>query len=161
MKFDKHEWRILQILQENSLITNQELSEKIGLSATPSWRRLNELNESGVIKKHVAILDSNLVGIKEIIFAHITVDQQVHQVASRFEDAIRLRSEILECYASMGDADYLLKVSVPDVGAYNNLLQEFLLKIPGVTQVRSNFALRTIKQSTALPIDRYNAPQEL
>lgn len=156
MKFDKYEWHLMQALQENGRLTNQELADKIGLSSTPCWRRLNGLNQSGVIKRYVALLDAHMVGIREIAFAHVTVDQGKQENTDQFEAAVINRAEVLECYRSMGDADYLLKLAIPDVTAYDRFLQEFLFKLPGVLQVRSNFALRTIKQSTALPLEVYN-----
>lgn len=155
MKFDKYEWRIMQALQENGRLTNQELSDRIGLSSTPCWRRLNDLNQSSVIRRYVAILDPQLVGIRETAFAHITIDQRSETGLEQFEAAVRKCPEILECYASMGDADYLLKVAIPDVSSYDRFLKNFLFKLPGVVQVRSNLALRTVKRETALPLSVY------
>lgn len=156
MKFDKYEWRIMQALQENGRLTNQELSERVGLSSTPCWRRLNDLNQSGAITRCVAILDPQLVGIKETVFAHVTIDQKSEVGLKAFEEAVMNRPEVLECYASMGEADYLLKVAIPDVSAYDHFLKEFVFKLPGVVQVRSNIALRTIKRETALPLEIFN-----
>lgn len=156
MKFDKYEWRIMQALQENGRLTNQELSERVGLSSTPCWRRLNDLNQSGVIQRCVAILDPQLVGIRETAFAHVTIDQRNESRLSEFESAVKKCPEVLECYASMGDADYLLKVAVPDVSSYDHFLKDFVFKLPGVVQVRSNLALRTIKRDTALPLEVFN-----
>lgn len=143
----------MQALQENGRLTNQELSERVGLSSTPCWRRLNDLNESGVIERSVAILDPQLIGIRETVFAHVTIDQKNEAVLAEFEKAIAMCPEVLECYASMGEADYLIKVAVPDVSAYDHFLKESLFKMPGVVQVRSNIALRTIKRETALPLE--------
>lgn len=156
MKFDKYEWRIMQALQENGRLTNQELSERVGLSSTPCWRRLNDLNQSGAITRCVAILDPQLIGIKETVFAHVTIDQKSEVGLKAFEEAVMKRPEVLECYASMGEADYLLKVAIPDVSAYDHFLKEFVFKLPGVVQVRSNIALRTIKRETALPLEIFN-----
>jgi len=155
MKFDKYEWYIMQALQENGRLTNQELSERVGLSSTPCWRRLNELYKSGAIRRCVAILDPQRVGIRETVFAHVTIDQKSEIGMKTFEDAVMKRPEVLECYASMGDADYLLKVAIPDISAYDHFLKEVIFKLPGVVQVRSNIALRTIKKETALPLQIY------
>jgi DNA-binding Lrp family transcriptional regulator len=158
MKFDKYEWQILQELQKNGRLSNQEIADRIGLSATPCWRRINELNNSGVIKHYAAILDAKKINIGETAFAHVTIAK--HENSSRdFEGAIVLRDEVLECYASMGEADYLLKLAIPDVAAYDHFLQRVLFKIPAVIDVRSNFALRVIKQQTALPLSVYDSHQ--
>ena len=155
MKFDRYEWRIMQALQENGRLTNQELSDRVGLSSTPCWRRLNDLNQSGVIQRCVVLLDPQLVGIRETAFAHVTIDQRHEGGLIEFENAVKKCPEVLECYASMGDADYLLKVVVPDVSSYDHFLNNFLFKLPGVVQVRSNLALRTIKRETALPLETF------
>ncbi len=154
MKFDKYKWQILQALQKDCRLTNQELADRIGLSSTPCWRRINELNNSGVIKRYAAILDAENVGIGEIAFTHVTIDKR-ESAAQSFERAVQERPEIMECYASMGDSDYILKVAIPDVNAYDEFLQHFLFKLPSVVNVRSNYALRTIKQDTALPLETY------
>lgn len=160
MKFDRYEWQILQVLQKDGQITNQDLAERIGLSTTPCWRRLNELNQSGVIRRYVALLDAKLVGIGEIAFANVTIDGRQENAMARFEEEVNRHPEVLECYTSMGDADYVLKMAVPDIAAYDRLLQTFLLKLPYVVQVRSNFALRAIKQETALPLEVYGSRPE-
>ncbi len=156
MKFDKYEWRILQELQKDGRLTNQEIADKVGLSSTPCWRRINELSNSGVIKRYAAILDAKKVGVGEIAFAHVSVNKRGGDAVREFEQAILERPEVLECYASMGEADYLLKLAIPSVSDYDSFLQEFLFKMPDVINIRSNFALRVIKQDTELPLEVYN-----
>ena len=156
MKFDKYEWRILQELQKDGRLTNQEIADQVGLSSTPCWRRINELNNSGVIKRYAAILDAKKVGIGEIAFAHVSVDKRGREGIEGFEQQVMLRPEVLECYASMGEADYLLKLAIPSVSDYDDFLQQVLFKLPNVVNVRSNFALRVIKQDTALPLEIYH-----
>ncbi|MBR9912832.1 MAG: Lrp/AsnC family transcriptional regulator [Gammaproteobacteria bacterium] len=160
MKFDRYEWQILQILQKEGQITNQELAERIGLSTTPCWRRLTNLNQSGVIRRYAALLDPKLVGIGEVAFANVTLDGRQEDAVQRFEEEVNGHPEVLECYASMGEADYVLKVAVPDISAYDRFLQTFLLKLPYVVQVRSNFALRAVKQETALPLEVFGHKAE-
>jgi DNA-binding Lrp family transcriptional regulator len=156
MQFDKYEWRILQELQNDGRLTNQEIADRVGLSATPCWRRINALNNCGVIKRYSAILDPKVVGIGEVAFAHVLIKKQDEQTVKDFEEAIKQRPEVLECYASMGEADYLLKLAIPDVSGYDKFLQSFIFKMPCVVNVRSNFALRVIKQDTALPLELYH-----
>ena len=156
MKFDKYEWRILQELQRDGRLTNQEIADKVGLSSTPCWRRISELNNSGVIKRYAAILDARQVGIGEIAFAHVSINKRGGVAVNNFEQEVLARPEVLECYASMGEADYLLKLAIPSVSDYDSFLQEFLFKLPDVVNIRSNFALRVIKQDTALPLDVYH-----
>lgn len=156
MKFDKYEWQILQALQKDGRLSNNDIAERIGLSTTPCWRRINELNNSGVIERYVALLNPKLTGIKEIVFANVSIDKYEENHRHEFEQAVQARPEVLECYASMGDNDYILKIAVPDIAAYDSFLQDFLVKLPGVRQTHSTFALRVIKRDTALPLEVYN-----
>ena len=157
MKFDKYEWQILQALQKDGRLSNNEIAEQIGLSTTPCWRRINELNNSGVIERYVALLNPQLTGIKEIVFANVSIDKFDESYRQQFEEAVKTRPEVLGCYASMGDNDYILKIAVPDIAAYDKFLQEFLVKLPGVRQTHSTFALRVIKRDTALPLEIYDS----
>lgn len=144
--------KILSALQENARITNTELADRVGLSAAPCLRRVRTLEESGVIRKHVTLLDPAAVHLGVTVFVQISLDLQVGNRLALFERAIAARPEVLECYLMTGDSDYLLRVVVPDVQAYEQFLHSSLTKIEGVAGIKSSFALREVRYSTALPL---------
>ncbi|MFQ5971275.1 MAG: Lrp/AsnC family transcriptional regulator [Alphaproteobacteria bacterium] len=152
IQLDPHERRILIALQDNARLTNQDLAERVGLSPSACWRRVKALEEAGVIVRYAAILDPKKVGFGECVFAHITLTRHSETLTKGFADSIRLRSEVMECFYTTGDADILLRVVIPSVAAYDEFLHDFVFKAPGISQVRSNFALRQIKFETALPL---------
>lgn len=156
--YDRYEKAILSELQDDARLTNQELADRIGLSASPCWRRVKALEESGVIRRYTAILDPQMLGVGECVFAHVTLERHVEGVIERFESMIRHRPEVLECFATTGDSDYLLRIVVPSTQAYGQFLEQHVFTIPGVGQVRSNVSLRAIKYDTRLPLD--HAPTE-
>jgi Lrp/AsnC family leucine-responsive transcriptional regulator len=144
--------RILATLQREGRLTNQELADRVGLSPSPCWRRVRDLEEEGVIRRYAAILDPDKVGVGECVFTLINLEMHNRDSLSAFEQAVKDRPEILECYAITGDADFLLKVHVPNIRAYDRLLNEVIFRIPGVKHVKSSFTLREIKYDTALPL---------
>jgi DNA-binding Lrp family transcriptional regulator len=144
--------RILEALQRHGRLTNQELADRVGLSPSPCWRRVKELEEEGVIRRYAAILDPDKVGVGECVFTLINLEMHNQDSLAAFEQAVKNRPEILECYAITGDADFILKVHVPNIRAYDRLLNEVIFRIPGVKHVKSSFTLREIKHDTALPL---------
>ncbi len=149
---DRHESLILMELQENSRLTNQELAQRVGLSPSPCWRRVRQLEEAGVIRRYATLLDPRKVGVGESVFCNVTLERHAEGVVDRFEAEVLRHPEILECYAMTGEADYLLRVVVPEVSAYDRFLQDFIFRLPGVAHVKSHFALREVKYETALPL---------
>ncbi len=146
--------KILARLQEDARIANVELSEAVGLSPAPCLRRVRALEESGVIRKHVTLLDPGSVGLPVSVFVHVSLERQIEKALQRFETAILTRPEVMECYLMTGDADYLLRVVCADLAAYERFLLDHLTQIPGVASIRSSFALKQVKYSTALPVLR-------
>lgn len=144
--------RILGELQANGRLTNQELAERVGSSASPCWRRVRELEEEGVIRRYAAILDPEKVGAGECVFVLINLEMHNRESLAAFEREVKDRPEIVECYAITGDADFILKVHVPNIRAYDRLLNEVIFRIPGVRHVKSSFTLREVKYDTALPL---------
>ncbi len=153
---DPAERRILTELQGNARLTNQELAERIALSPSPCWRRVRSLEERGVIRGYVTLLDPRKVGIGESVFCNVTLERHTEGAVERFEMEVMRHPEILECYAMTGDADYLLRVVVDEVRSYDRFLQEFIFRLPGVANVRSHFALRAVKYDTALPLGQFD-----
>lgn len=152
VRLDAAERRILIELQGDARLTNQELAQRVGLSPSACWRRVKALEEAGVILRYAAILDPKKVGLGECVFAHVTLTRHSLATTHEFADAIRDRPEVMECFFTTGDADILLRVATPSVSAYDRFLEEFVFSAPGISQVRSNFALRQIKFETALPL---------
>ena len=144
--------RILAALQENARIANTELSAAVGLSPAPCLRRVHALEEHGVIRKHVSLVNPGAVGLPVSVFVSISLERQVEEALKRFERVILARPEVMECYLMTGDADYLLRVVCADLAAYERFVLDHLTKVPGVSSIRSSFALKQVKYSTALPL---------
>ena len=144
--------KILTVLQNDARITNADLADKVGLSAAPCLRRVRALEEDGVIRKHVTLLDPAAVNLGVTVFVQITLDLQVEGRLDIFEKAIVRRPEVLECYLMTGDSDYLLRVVVPVVAAYERFLKQALTRLEGVASIKSSFALKQVKYSTVLPL---------
>ena len=144
--------KILGALQENARITNADLADHVGLSAAPCLRRVRALEESGVIRKHVTLVDAAAVDLGVTVFVQISLDLQVENRLELFEHAIAKRPEVLECYLMTGDSDYLLRVVVPNVSAYEQFLKHSLTRIEAVAGIKSSFALKQVKYSTVLPL---------
>jgi DNA-binding Lrp family transcriptional regulator len=145
--------RILQALQSEGRLTNQELADRVGLSASPCWRRVKDLEAQGVIRRYAAILDPDKVGAPECVFTLINLEMHNRESLAAFQEAVKGRPEILECYAITGDADFILKIQVPNIKAYDRLLNDVIFPIPGVKHVKSSFTLREVKNDTALPLE--------
>jgi DNA-binding Lrp family transcriptional regulator len=144
--------KILQELQKNCRISLSELAEKVNMSNTPCWRRQKELEDKGVIDRYAAIVNRQKVGLSLCCYAQISLVRHTGVTVGEFEEAIRLRPEVVECYETTGSSDYLVKVIVADMAAYHDFIHNVLFKLPGVGQVNTNVALREVKYETALPL---------
>jgi Lrp/AsnC family leucine-responsive transcriptional regulator len=151
---DRIDRRILDVIQQNGRISNLDLAEAVGLSPTPCARRLRRLEESGLVRGSVALLDQDALGLKLTAFIGITMDRHTPDRFSAFEAEVSTYPEVLECAVVTGQAaDYLLKAVLPDMQHYERFLLGRLTRIPGVTGVHSSFELRRVIQRTALPLD--------
>ena len=128
------------------------MSEKAGLSPSPCLRRVRELEERGVIRRYVTLVDPGAIGLPVSVFVSVTLERQVEEALEQFEKAIFQRPEVMECYLMTGDADYLLRVVTADLAAYERFLKDHLTRIRGVASIKSSFALKQVKYSTALPL---------
>ena len=154
MVLDRIDKKILDILQSNCQISNQELADLVALSPSPCLRRVKLLEEHGYIKRQVAILDSEQLGLQLTVIVMVGLNNHQHAVMSAFEDTVRFLPEVVQCYLITGQsADYLLKVMVPDLQAYQSFLLNKLTAINGVDTVHSSFMLRSICETTAIPLD--------
>lgn len=152
-QFDAIDIGILNQLQANGRMSNQELSEKIGLSPSPCLRRLKALESSGVITRYVALVDPTLAGLTVTAFIRVRLDQQDDRHLAIFEEAIAEFPEVMDCYLMTGDADYQLRVLVQSLNAFEDFLRFKLTKIQGVSQVTTSFALRPVVSKTSLPLE--------
>lgn len=154
ISLDKIDKRILQLLQANARISNLELAEKIGLSPTPCARRIKRLEDIGVIRSHVTILDEAVLGLSLTAMISISMDRHTPERFEHFEKQIGDFPEIVECSIVTGQsADYLLKAVLPDMARYEEFLLGRLTKIEGVTGVHSSFVLRKVINRTDLPLN--------
>lgn len=144
--------RLLRILQANARISNQELAEQAGMSASACWRRVRALEEAGAIRRYAAILDAAKAGRKFHAIAHVMLTRHDHSHVDTFIAEVRRRPEVLDCFATTGEADYHLRVVCEDLDAYNRFLEGFLFRLPGIANVRTNLVLKDIKQETAVPL---------
>ena len=153
IKLDRYDRRILKILQEDGRISNQDLADRIGLSPSPCLRRVRALEESGVITGYRALLDARRLGLTLMALVQISMDRHTPERFERFDAAVSALPEVLECLLITGqEADYQLKVVVPDMDAYQALLLNKITRIEGVTGVHSSFVMRQVVSRTALPL---------
>lgn len=143
--------RILDELQNDSRLTMQELAERVGMSGSACWRRVKSLEENGVIDRYAAIVNARKAGFGLSSVVHVSLARHEQKNVERFIREVQRHPEILECFATSGEADFHLRVVVEDIDAYNAFLDDFIFKLPGVSQVRSNIVLKEIKADTALP----------
>lgn len=149
---DRTDLQILEELQHNARLTNVELAQRVNLSPSPCLARVRALEQAGVINRYVALVNPAAVGLGLNVFIQISLERQVEKTLQQFQAAIHRFPEIVECYLMTGDADYLLRVVVPDVQALEEFILNGLTKIAGVASIRSSFALKQVKYDTALPL---------
>ncbi len=143
--------RILAVLQRDSRQTLQQLADGVGMSASACWRRVKAMEDNGVIQRYAVILDSRKAGFGLSSMVHVSLARHEQKHVDNFIREVRQHPEVLECFATSGEADFHLRVVVEDIDAYNTFLDDFIFKLPGVSQVRSNIVLKEIKADTALP----------
>jgi len=151
-ELDATDWNILDRLQADARLSNVKLAEAVHLSPSPCLARVRELEAGGFISRYVTLLDPHKIGLTVSVFIQVTLEKQVEKQLQGFEAAIRKRPEVMECYLMTGDADYLLRVVVPDLPALERFIVDHLTKIPGIANIRSSFALKQVKYQTALPL---------
>lgn len=152
MTLDAIDQRILAELQANARLSNVELAQKAGLSPSPCLRRVRAMEESGVIKGYAALVDQESVGLPVSVFVMVSLERQVENSLDVFEGRVRALAEVMECYLMTGDSDYLLRVVTRDLQAYERFLMQHLTKFPGVSSIKSSFALKQVVYRTALPV---------
>lgn len=144
--------KIVAALQADGRITTQELADKVGLSASPCARRVRLLEEAGIIRGYVAVVDQAKVGLPISVFASVKLERQREEELDRFSQAILRWPEVADCYLMTGQRDYLLRIVVQDLEAYERFLKDKLTRLKGVASIESSFALGQIKRSNVLPL---------
>ena len=158
---DKTDRRILAILQADGRLSNQDVAERVSLSPSPCLRRVKRLEEAGVIRQYVALLDAEKVGLGLLAYVNVRLEKHGEAAArgkaggnprDDFAVAVAQWPEVVACYAMTGDMDYLLRVHVEDMEHFSRFMMDTLLRHPAVLDVKSSFALQRIKETTALPL---------
>ena len=151
MKLDRKDRAILKALQRDSRLTMQQLAALTGMSSSACWRRVKSLEEAGVIDRYAAIVSPRKAGFSLTSMTLVSLARHEEKNVETFVKEVARHPEVLECFATSGEADFHLRVVVEDMDAYNRFLDEFIFRLPGVSQVRSNIVLKEIKLDTALP----------
>ncbi len=151
-EFSSTDLSILDALQGDASLTTQEIAARVNISQSPCWRRINRLEENGVILRRVSILDREKLGMDVVVFATINLSTQGRDNLEEFEQEVEILPEVLECYTMAGTWDYMLKIIVKDIRHYEMFVREKLTKLAHVGEVHSHIAVTEIKNSTALPL---------
>jgi Lrp/AsnC family leucine-responsive transcriptional regulator len=154
MELDRSDIAILEALQKDGRLSNRDLAKEVSLSPSPSWRRLRALEETGVISHYAAVVNREKVGLSIMGFAHVTLHDHRTENVKKFDQAILGAPQVLECHATSGEHDYMLKVVAPDMASYQDFLSGYLLMIGVVRTVNTSFVLKQQKSTTALPMDQ-------
>ncbi len=151
---DPTDLRILDVLQNDCRISNIDLAKKIHLSASPTLARVKQLEVQKTISRYVALLDPQVLGLKINVFIQVRLEKQEAAALACFENAVSQFDEVMEVYLMTGDEDYLLRLVVADIQALERFILQHLTTIPGIKNIRSSFALKQVKYTTALPLQR-------
>lgn len=149
---DIYSQKILEALQEDARMTVQQISERVGLSTTPCWKRIKEMEAQGVITGYTVRVDPKKVGLGLMVLAEINVTQHTEKAVAEFIAAVQATPQIVHCYSTTGTADYVLTIMVQDIDVYEHFLMQTLFKLPAVSHVRSSIVLRDLKQGMGLPL---------
>jgi DNA-binding Lrp family transcriptional regulator len=153
---DKTDRQILRELQRNGRISNQDLAERVNLSPSPCLRRVKQLEKSGLIKGYTAEVDNEAYGLPIIVFVSVQLERHSAEVVKKFETAVKLVENVLECYVTTGSADYLLKVMVKDLHDYEHFVRHELHEIGNIASIDTSFAYGVVKRSHVLPMIESN-----
>lgn len=148
---EEKDQRLLAELQRDSRLTMQDLADRVGMSTSACWRRVKALEASGVISRYAVVVDAKKAGFGLSSMVHVSLARHEQKNVDHFIREVSRHPEVLECFATSGEADFHLRVVVEDMDAYNVFLDNFVFRLPGVSQVRSNIVLKEIKTDTALP----------
>jgi len=156
-KLDRTDRSLLEILQVEGRLSNQELAERVALSPSPCLRRVRALEEAGVIRQYVALVDPLKVGLGLLAYVTVKLEKKGRMPVDQFTRAVAGWPEVIACYSMTGDMDYLMRVQVENLEHYSRFIMEQLLKQPGVIDIRTNFVLERVKETTVLPLEHLTA----
>ena len=151
-KLDATDRRILEVLQAEGALSAADVAARVNVTATTCWRRITRLEQAGVIKQRVALLNRAAAGLNVMIFAHVKLSTQGRDALAKFDQAIRKYPEVLECYTLMGEWDFLLRIVAKDIREYESFFLDHLSRIPLIQSVNSSMVLTVVKETTVLPL---------
>lgn len=154
MKIDHVDEKILKVLQQDSRMTNQQLSEHIGVSTSPCWRRVKRLEEEKIIKGYGVLLDRRKLGLGVMVFIRVSIDSHSEAEAKKFEEKVLELENVVACYSIGGDADFLLQVVSIDLDTYAEFSMSIIRRLPGIKEMQSMFILKEIKPFKGFPIGK-------
>jgi DNA-binding Lrp family transcriptional regulator len=157
---DRYDLELLAALQQDGRSTNSTLGEKIHLSTSQVSRRIQRLEEMKVISHYAALLDPDIVGLGVTAFTSVSLGRHGNTHGDAFERAIADMPEVLECLSVTGEADYVLRIVAPDLASFSDFMMKRLLRLPGVINIKSNIALKRIKQTHVLPLEHVTQPEQ-
>ncbi len=146
--------KILEVLQNDARVTNQELAEKINVSASPCWRKVRRLEEDEVIKGYRAVLDRKKIGLGVMVFIRVVIDSHSEAQARKFEEEVTALEDVVACYSIGGDADFLLQVVASDLDSYADFAMSVVRRLPGIKEMQSMFVLKEIKPLVTYPVNK-------
>jgi Lrp/AsnC family transcriptional regulator len=152
MKIDRIDLEILDALQKDATLSTTDLAARVGLSQSPCWRRVNLLESSGVIKRRVALLSREQLGLEVLVFVHVKLTSNGWQSLPKFKQRVVSFPEVIQCFVLMGDIDFILLVATRTIDDYNTFVQKKLAQVPGVQSIDSRIVLEETKNTTELPI---------
>ncbi|NRA19704.1 MAG: Lrp/AsnC family transcriptional regulator [Oceanospirillaceae bacterium] len=150
---DTTDRKILALLQRNNNLSAADIAERVGLSQSPCWRRINRMQEEGIISGGVAILNRKMLGLKVVVFVHVKLSMHGWKLLNEFEQAIVSFPEVLECWTISGSMDFTLRVVTKDIESYEYFLRSKLLQLPHIKEAQSHFTMTEVKNTTELPLE--------
>ena len=154
LKLDRIDYKILHFIQNDAHMTNAELADKVGLSPSPCLRRVKVMENAGIIRRYVGIVDANAVGLPISAFVNISLHSQDREALEAFQSRVQTYPEVMECYLMTGTSDFLMRVVVPDLQTYERFTDK-LTRIPGISNIQTSFALKPVVYKTELPLGDY------
>jgi Lrp/AsnC family transcriptional regulator len=153
VRLDTIDLEILSLLQHDASLSSAQLAQRVGLSASPCWRRIQRLERDGVIRRRVALLDPEAVGLGIVVFASVKLQAHGREALPHFEEAVKKYPEVMECYTVSGGVDYMLRIVTEDVHSYERFLRDDLTQLPAVAEVHSRIAITQVKYTTEVSLD--------
>jgi Lrp/AsnC family transcriptional regulator len=153
MDLDRTDLRILSALQKDASLSTAEIAQRVGLSQSPCWRRINLLESNGVIRKRVALLSRDRVGLDVLVFTHVKLASHGWQSLPKFKQKVVSFAEVVQCFMVIGDFDFILLVATRTINDYNDFIQKRLSQVPGVQAIESRIVLEEAKNTTELPLE--------